>query len=217
MRVVQVVGSKGSGKTTLCAALVEEGSRFFDRIAYVKSTHLDVFDVRGRDTATVGADVRIGVGRSETVVFADRRDVEDVLAILALLGFDLVVVEGFASRELSVRLSTDGEHDPDDALVAVTPGEDPAELVERYALKYTGDADCGRCGYGTCAGFRRAVARGEARPDDCEAEETPTILVDERPLTLGSFVAALVEEVVKALVRSLKGGEGDEILLRVRR
>lgn len=217
MRVVQVVGSKGSGKTTLCAALVEEGSRLFDRVAYVKSTHLDAFDVRGRDTATVEADARIGVGRSETVVFTDRKDVEDILAILALLGFDLVVVEGFASKELSVRLSTDGEHDPDDALVAVTPEEDPTELVERYALKYTGDADCGRCGYGSCAGFRRAVAGGEARPEDCKAEETPTILVDGRPLTLGPFVATLVEEVVKALVGSLKGGEGDEVLLRVRR
>ncbi|WP_457619370.1 molybdopterin-guanine dinucleotide biosynthesis protein MobB [Methanopyrus sp.] len=209
------MGPKDSGKTSFCEEAVE-GLR--DRgyvVGYVKSVGERGLDLRGRDTGRVPADVRVGVAKEETALFLDL-NIDAVLGLLALLGLDYVLIEGFKSRELGVRVGFDGY-----AEGPTVPAEEidtsPADAVERYAVKYTADADCGRCSPGSCSDFRRAVARGEEDPDRCVAPEDVTVLVDGEPLDLNPFVGRLVRNVVEALVGSLKGGEGSSLIVALRR
>ncbi len=212
MRVLQVVGPKGSGKTEFCAEAAEELTEEGYRVGYVKSVGERRLDLKSRDTGRVPADVRVGVAEEETVAFLDL-DLDGALALLALVGVDYALVEGFRSREVGTRvdLGRDGR-----GPTVPLEGESPGEIVRKYAVKYTAEADCGRCGYDSCRAFWRAVARGEVSPDDCRVPENAAVLVDDRPLHLNPFVARLVRNVVGSLVRSLKGGGGERALVAVR-
>ncbi len=215
MRVLQVVGPKDSGKTSFCRRAVQGLRKRGYRVGYVKSVGEPRLDLRSRDTGRVPADVRAGVAESETVLFLPELEVDAILGLLSLLGIDYAVVEGFGSRELGVRVGFCGRHEGATIPVEELEGA-PEDAVVRYAVKYTAEADCGRCGYDSCHAFRRAVARGEASPDDCRAPELATVLVDERPVPLNPFVERVVRNVVAGLVSSLRGGEGDRALVAVR-
>ncbi|WP_088336184.1 molybdopterin-guanine dinucleotide biosynthesis protein MobB [Methanopyrus sp. KOL6] len=213
--MLQVVGPKDSGKTSFCEEAVEGLRVSGYRVGYVKSVGEHHLDLRDRDTGRVPADVRVGMAKKETVLLLDL-DIDSVLGLLALLGFDYVLIEGFKSRELGVRVGfggyTEGPTVPAEELD--TP---PADVVERYAVKYTADINCGKCSPGSCSDFRRAVARGKEDPDGCAVPEDVTVLVDGKPLGLNPFVGDLVKSVVEALVGNLKGGDGNEVIVSIRR
>ncbi|HII69713.1 TPA: hypothetical protein HA336_00585 [Methanopyrus kandleri] len=213
--MLQVVGPKDSGKTSFCEEAVKELRGRGYRVGYVKSVGGHGLDLQDRDTGRVPADVRVGVARKETVLFLDL-DIDAVLGLLALLGLDYVLVEGFKSRELGVRVGFGG-YTEGPTVPAEEIDTSPADAVERYAVKYTADIDCGRCGPGSCRDFRRAVARGEEDPDGCAAPEDVTVLVDGKPLGLNPFVGDLVKSVVEALVGSMKGGGGNDVIVALRR
>ncbi|WP_456483594.1 molybdopterin-guanine dinucleotide biosynthesis protein MobB [Methanopyrus kandleri] len=209
------MGPKDSGKTSFCEEAVEELRGRGYRVGYVKSVGGHGLDLQDRDTGRVPADVRVGVAREETVLFLNS-DIDAVLGLLALLGLDYVLVEGFKSRELGVRVGF-GDYTEGPTVPAEEIDTSPADAVERYAVKYTADIDCGKCGPGSCRDFRRAVARGEEDPDGCAAPEDVTVLVDGKPLGLNPFVGGLVKSVVEALVGSLKGGGGNDVIVALRR
>ncbi len=105
MRVLHVVGRQGSGKTTLLCELLEELTRRGLHVGTVKHTsHDQELDRPGKDShrhRLAGASPAAVVSAHQIAAFIDFGEGDDPLARLAPLfaGCDLVLLEGFASRE----------------------------------------------------------------------------------------------------------------------
>ncbi|VVB72603.1 Molybdopterin guanine dinucleotide synthesis protein B [uncultured archaeon] len=100
MKVISVVGTKKTGKTTLVEALVRSLARY-GRVGTIKNmvTHtVDQGDTKRHFDA--GADEVIGLGEARLKVTRDRGDLDTALAELEADGMDYVVVEGFKHSSL---------------------------------------------------------------------------------------------------------------------
>jgi molybdopterin synthase catalytic subunit len=100
MKVISVVGTKKTGKTTLVAALVSSLARH-GKVGTIKNmvTHpVDSGDTKRHFDA--GADVVIGLGDARLKVTRERGDLDSALAELQAEGVDYVVVEGFKHSRL---------------------------------------------------------------------------------------------------------------------
>jgi molybdopterin-guanine dinucleotide biosynthesis protein MobB len=100
MKVISVVGTKKTGKTTLVAALVSALAKH-GRVGTIKNmvTHpVDRGDTKRHFDA--GADVVIGLGDARLKVTRERGDLDSALADLQDEGMDYAVVEGFKNSRL---------------------------------------------------------------------------------------------------------------------
>ncbi|HNX40533.1 MAG TPA: molybdopterin-guanine dinucleotide biosynthesis protein B [Methanothrix sp.] len=100
MKVISVVGTKKTGKTTLVCALVASLARH-GRVGTIKNMAGHAVD-RG-DTARhfdAGADVTIGLGNARLKVSREIGDLEAALAELEADGVDYAIVEGFKHSSL---------------------------------------------------------------------------------------------------------------------
>lgn len=100
MKVISIVGTKKTGKTTLVAALVSSLTRY-GKVGTVKNmiTHsVDQGDTKRHFDA--GADVVIGLGNARLKVTRERGDLASALAELQAEGVDYAVIEGFKNSEL---------------------------------------------------------------------------------------------------------------------
>ena len=101
MKVIAVVGTKKTGKTTLVEALVRSLAKH-GKVGTVKNMvdhPVDRGDTKRHFDA--GADVVIGLGEARLVVRRERGDLESALAELEREGMDYAVVEGFKNSSLS--------------------------------------------------------------------------------------------------------------------
>jgi molybdopterin synthase catalytic subunit len=109
MKVIAVVGTKKTGKTTLVEALARSLAKH-GRVGTVKNMvdhPVDRGDTKRHFDA--GADVVIGLGEARLLVRRDRGDLESALAELEREGMDYAVVEGFKNSSLSKIVMADIE------------------------------------------------------------------------------------------------------------
>jgi len=100
MKVISVVGTKKTGKTTLVAALVASLAKH-GKVGTIKN--MAGHDVDRGDTRRhydAGADVVIGLGEARLKVTRERGDLDSALAEMERDGVDYVVVEGFKHSNL---------------------------------------------------------------------------------------------------------------------
>ena len=100
MKVIAVVGTKKTGKTSLVTALVRSLARY-GRVGTIKNMAghpVDRGDTRRHFEA--GADVVIGLGEAKLKVSRERGNLDAALADLAAEGMDYAVVEGFKHSRL---------------------------------------------------------------------------------------------------------------------
>ena len=100
MKVISVVGTKKTGKTTLVCALVAALSKY-GRVGTIKnmvSHSVDQGDTKRHFDA--GADMVVGLGEARLIVKRERGDLDSALAELEAEGMDYVVVEGFKHSDL---------------------------------------------------------------------------------------------------------------------
>ena len=100
MKVISIVGSKKTGKTTLVSNLVSSLSKY-GKVGTIKNmvTHpVDHGDTRRHFDA--GADVVIGLGDARLKVTRERGDLMSALSDLQAEGVDYAVVEGFKHSNL---------------------------------------------------------------------------------------------------------------------
>ena len=101
MKVISVVGTKKTGKTTLVCALVAALSKY-GRVGTIKnmvSHSVDQGDTKRHFDA--GADMVVGLGQARLIVKRERGDLDSALAELEAEGMDYVVVEGFKHSDLA--------------------------------------------------------------------------------------------------------------------
>jgi molybdopterin-guanine dinucleotide biosynthesis protein MobB len=100
MKVIAVVGTKKTGKTTVVTALVRSLSRY-GRVGTIKNmAHHPVDRGDTKRHFDAGADEVIGLGEARLKVTRERGDLESSLSELQRDGMDFVVVEGFKQSGL---------------------------------------------------------------------------------------------------------------------
>jgi len=139
LSILRVVGPSDAGKTTVVERVVGRLSESGVAVATVKSIHHDVEpDEPGKDThrhRTAGADAvvgitpslrfridRMGKGDDETGAL------EMALADLAVDGYEVVVVEGFADVDADHPVVVVGDADPPAARAVVDTGRTADEI-----------------------------------------------------------------------------------------
>ena len=103
--IVAVMGSSGTGKTTLIEYLISRLSEKGMKIATAKHMHHHInVDLEGKDTrrfSDAGASVVMGVAPDMTVIFKNREPpfehIEQILRQLRDEELDLILLEGFHS------------------------------------------------------------------------------------------------------------------------
>ena len=128
MKVISVVGTKKTGKTTLVCALVASLARH-GRVGTIKNMAGHSVD-RG-DTSRhlqAGADVVFGLGQARLKVSRETGDLASALAELEADGVDYAVVEGFKHSSLPKIVM--GEIEADNALRRVRVEDVSEKLVE---------------------------------------------------------------------------------------
>ncbi|MDD4447699.1 MAG: molybdopterin-guanine dinucleotide biosynthesis protein B [Methanothrix sp.] len=131
MKVISVVGTKKTGKTTLAAALVASLAKH-GKVGTIKN--MAGHDVDRGDTKRhydAGADEVIGLGNARLKVTRERGDLDSSLAELERDGMDYVVVEGFKHSSLPKIVMADIE--VTNAVRRVTLAEVDEALVDELA------------------------------------------------------------------------------------
>jgi molybdopterin synthase catalytic subunit len=139
MKVISVVGTKKTGKTTLVTALVRSLSKH-GRVGTIKNMAghpVDRGDTRRHFDA--GADVVIGLGEAQLKVTRERGDLDTALAELQAEGVDYAVVEGFKHSNLPKFVMADIE--VPNTLRKVMLAEVNEKLVEELAEMVLGMED----------------------------------------------------------------------------
>ncbi|MGB7570914.1 MAG: molybdopterin-guanine dinucleotide biosynthesis protein B [Methanothrix sp.] len=141
MKVISVVGTKKTGKTTLVCALVAELARY-GRVGTVKnmaSHPVDQGDTRRHFDA--GADVVVGLGQAYLMVKRDRGDLDYALKEMQKEGMDYVVVEGFKHSHLAKIIM--GDIEAPNALRRIDLDDVDPDLVRELADAVRHMADYG--------------------------------------------------------------------------
>jgi molybdopterin-guanine dinucleotide biosynthesis protein MobB len=139
MKVISVVGTKKTGKTTLVAALVASLAKH-GKVGTIKN--MAGHDVDRGDTKRhfdAGADVVIGLGEARLKVTRDRGDLESSLAELESEGVEYAVVEGFKHSTLPKIVM--GEIEVTNVVRRVRLAELDEALVEELAETVMGMED----------------------------------------------------------------------------
>ncbi|MHC1636196.1 MAG: molybdopterin-guanine dinucleotide biosynthesis protein B [Candidatus Methanospirareceae archaeon] len=102
MKVISIVGKKGSGKTSLIERLVKSLKKY-GKVGCIKhAQHLD-FCKGMKDTERflrAGADVVIGASSERTIKISDGKGLEEMIADMAKEGVDFLIIEGYKSSNL---------------------------------------------------------------------------------------------------------------------
>lgn len=139
MKVISVVGTKKTGKTTLVAALVASLAKH-GKVGTIKNMPghpVDQGDTKRHFDA--GADVVIGLGEARLKVTREPGDLESALAELEADGVDYAVVEGFKHSSLAKIVMADIE--VPNAVRKVRLAEVDEVLVEDLARMVRGMKD----------------------------------------------------------------------------
>ena len=235
MKVVGVIGYSGAGKTSV----VE------DLIKYLKEKGLKVFTAKhaiheinpDKDTErhfAMGADRVVGVDPKSFSILQRKNNMWRELA-----GCDFAILEGFkrergflkvlvAQEEKDLELIDDytfivtGNPDLKDAVRrkgAIFVEDSPRlyEEIEKRAFRRLPEANCTRCGRKGCSYLAREIFESKASDEECVYLTDRVVLrVDGKRVVLSPFVQDVIEKTVRALVSTLKNGQGKQIKLELR-
>jgi molybdopterin-guanine dinucleotide biosynthesis protein MobB len=101
MKIIQVVGTSNSGKTTFIKNLIPELKKI-GTVAVIKHLGDHTYHVdEGKDTTVffdAGADISVGIDSHKAVVALRPNTLEDIFGMLFDQGMDFAIIEGFKQR-----------------------------------------------------------------------------------------------------------------------
>jgi len=138
VRVIQVAGLSGSGKTTFIRALLPLLSRF-GPVGTVKHVGHHAMELpEGKDTTVMfgeGAAAVAGIDREKTVVTLRSTSLADALDILSLQGVSVVVVEGWKTGPLP-KIAI-GDVESENCILRNPSPEEVIRSIERFPEYFT--------------------------------------------------------------------------------
>jgi len=228
MKVIGIVGYKGSGKTHLGINLARELRRRGYTVAIVKHMR-GPLDFPDKDTGLYReyCDKLIAISdEGRTEFFQGKTDLEQVLNSLDT---DFVIVEGFKEKKFFPKILCLGgegeEKELSNGLEIALVGKshlDPdrdistiADIVIRKAFMLPG-IDCGDCGLASCYDLAREVLEGRRKISDCTrlAGEVEVRVAGE-PMELNPFVSDILKKTIRGFLSGLKGFRKGKIRIRI--
>jgi molybdopterin-guanine dinucleotide biosynthesis protein MobB len=101
MRIIQVVGTSNSGKTTFIKNLIPELKKL-GTVAVIKHLGDHTYHIeKGKDTTVffdAGADISVGIDSHKAVIALRPNTLEDIFGMLFDQGIDFAIIEGFKKR-----------------------------------------------------------------------------------------------------------------------
>jgi molybdopterin-guanine dinucleotide biosynthesis protein B len=217
MKIISVIGTKDTGKTTLVIKIVEELVNRGFKAGTVKNIH-GKFDVEGRDTwkhRDAGAELVVGSGDETFFLLNERLEIDDILTMVECMKkLDYLVVEGFKySNYAKISVSS---IDDDYIIKQVDPFEindnelkSLVDLVEERSYSRLPEMNCGDCGYSRCKDFAKAMVKGEVAETACamKKERSIELKIDGLSIPMNPFVQTFVRNTTIGMLSSLKGDE----------
>ena len=217
MKILAVVGTKNTGKTTLVTMLVQELVKRGHQVGTIKHTHHD-FDLEGKDTwkhREAGARMVVGSGESTFFLINEAIELDKILkSIKNLEDLDYVIIEGFKHVDYP-KISTTGDEDDFTITSVDVFNMDPedviplADLVEERSYGLIPGSDCGECGFDSCLDMAKAIIRGEAVEEKCKMKKFQEVelFIDDVGIPLNPFVQDFIKESVMGMINTLKTDE----------
>ena len=229
MKVIGIVGYKGSGKTHLGINLSEELRRRGYTVAILKHVQGSL-DLPNKDTGLYRGhcDQLIAISeKGRTEFFEGKINFEEVLESLDA---DFVIVEGFKEKKsfpkivclkkkgeekelsegLEIALVGKGNFHPDKDISTI------ADLVVEKAFRLP-DLDCGDCGFATCYELAKEILKGKRKVSDCtRLGQDVEVQVAGEPMELNPFVSDILRKTIKGFLSGLKGFKEGKIRIKIR-
>ncbi len=221
MKILTVVGTKNTGKTTLVTMIVDEMVKRGYRVGTIKHTHHD-FDLEGKDTwkhRKAGAELVVGSGKSTFFMVNEQLSLENILKNISnITELDYVVIEGFKSSNYPKVSTTEVKDDftitnvdvfkikPEDVVSIV-------DLVEERSYDIIPGADCGECGYKDCIELSKAIIQGKTSADKCKMRKLKEVelYIGNKKIPLNPFVQDFIKKSVMGMISTLKTDGNDDI------
>ncbi|TET42076.1 MAG: hypothetical protein E3J63_01255 [Elusimicrobia bacterium] len=228
MKVIGIIGYKGSGKTHLGINLSEELKRRGYTVAIVKHVQGSL-DLPHKDTSLYRGHCDQLIAISEegvTEFFKGKLNFEQALDSLDT---DFIIVEGFKEKKSFpkiVCLREKGEEkELSDGLEIALVGKGNfnsdrdistiADLVVEKAFKLP-NLDCGDCGFNSCYELAREILKGKKRVSDCtRLGRDVEVQVAGEPMELNPFVSDILRKTIKGFLSGLKGFKEGKIRIKI--
>jgi len=229
MKVIGIIGYKGSGKTYLGINLSEELKRRGYTVAIVKHVQGSL-DLPHKDTSLYRGHCDQLIAISEegvTEFFKGKLNFEQALDSLDA---DFIIVEGFKEKKnfpKIVCLREKGEEkELSDGLEIALVGKGNfnsdrdistiADLVVEKAFKLP-NLDCGDCGFDTCYELARKILKGKKRVSECtRLGQDVEVRVAGEPMELNPFVSDILRKTIKGFLSGLKGFKEGKIRIKIK-
>ncbi|MGF7117571.1 molybdopterin-guanine dinucleotide biosynthesis protein B [Methanobacterium oryzae] len=215
MKIISVVGTKDTGKTTLVVKIVKELVNRGFKVGTIKHMHKS-FDVEGRDTwkhKEAGAELVIGSADETFFLINQKLDIENLLTRSeCLLNLDFMVIEGLkysnyakisvSSFEDEFTISKVNAKEIDDKGL-----KELVDLIEKRSYGILPYMDCKDCGYDSCKDMAIAAAKGETIEQVCVMKKMKELelKVDGKPIPMNPFVQTFVQNTTLGMISSLRG------------
>jgi len=228
MKIIGIIGYKGSGKTHLGINLSEELKRRGYTVAIVKHVQGSL-DLPHKDTSLYRGHCDQLIAISEegvTEFFKGKLNFEQALDSLDA---DFIIVEGFKEKKsfpkivclrekgeekelsdgLEIGLVGKGNFNSDRDISTI------ADLVVEKAFKLP-NLDCGDCGFNSCYELAREILKGKKRVSDCtRLGRDVEVQVAGEPMELNPFVSDILRKTIKGFLSGLKGFKRGKIRIKI--
>ncbi len=217
MKILGIVGTKNTGKTTLVTLIVKELVKRGRRVGTIKHTHHD-FDLEGKDTwkhRKAGSKIVVGSGESTFFLINKKLKLEKILKIINFIEeLDYLIIEGFKFVNYPKISTTKVKDDYTIKNVDVFQLKEKeiiplVDLVEERTYGLIPNLDCGNCGYENCLDMTRAIIKGEISQTKCKMKKFDEVqlYVGDKPIPLNPFVQDILKKSILGMVSTLKTGD----------
>jgi len=228
MKVIGIVGYKGSGKTHLGINLSEELRRRGCTVAIVKHAQGSL-DLPDKDTSLYRGhcDKLVAVSKEgRTEFFEGKTNFEEALSSLDV---DFIIAEGFKEKKsfpkivcikekseekelsdgLEIALVREENFDSDRDISAI------ADLVVEKTFKLP-NLDCGDCGFDSCYELAKEILKDKRKVTDCtHLGRDVEVLVAGEPMDLNPFVSDILRKTIKGFLSGLRGFRKGKIRIKI--
>lgn len=216
MKIIAIVGSKNTGKTSLSVRVIEELVDRGYKVGSIKHSHHNMeVDTEGKDTwkhRQAGSEMVIGSGANSFVVLDEELELSQLLFMIkSLKDPDYVVIEGYKQYPYANISTSDFKDDytikqVDSFNLSEQDIVDLVDLVEKQSFGFLENMDYKKYGFKSSAEMASALSQGEARDAPQESDEV-VLSVDDTIIPLNEFVQAFLESGVQGMIKSLKTEE----------